>query len=172
LNLQLSYHEGELNRQAILRSRGRSDCRGASGGLPGEQIPSAGDEQVRYHPLVRDLVRGLLRRHRVRWDPSLTAEAVARGTRRRRAGSPRRADRHTARQRHRLRLLHVARLLVARGASVDALWQRLLAGGAHFNATPGDSHKTALEAAAGPDTRRDLLASWLRERGPISAEGG
>jgi hypothetical protein len=109
---------------------------------------------------------------------------------------------------------HVARLLVARGASVDALWhaaalgmltrldellavtpppteedlneafwqachggqrraaERLLAEGAHINATPGYSNKTALEATAEPDTRRELLAGWVRERGALSAEGG
>ena len=111
---------------------------------------------------------------------------------------------------------HVARLLVDRGAPVDALWhaaalgmltrleellvatppptaedldeafwqachggqrraaERLLAAGADVNATPGYANdRTALDAASGPDTRRDLLATWLRERGARPAgEGG
>ena len=110
---------------------------------------------------------------------------------------------------------HVARLLVERGAPVDALWhaaalgmlmrldelltatpppteddlnqafwqacsggqrraaERLLAAGADVNASPDyASNKTALDAAATPDTRRALLASWLRERGATSADGG
>jgi uncharacterized protein len=109
---------------------------------------------------------------------------------------------------------HVARLLVARGAPVDALWhaaalgmltrldelltatpaptgedlneafwqachggqrraaERLLAAGADVNASPGYAgNQTALEAAVHPNTRRDLLASWLRERGARSANG-
>jgi hypothetical protein len=109
---------------------------------------------------------------------------------------------------------HVGRLLVERGAPVDALWhaaalgmltrleellaaippptdedldtafwqachggqrraaERLLAAGADINAIPGyASNQTALEAAAGPDTRRDLLVSWLRERPAGSAAG-
>jgi hypothetical protein len=48
--------------------------------------------------------------------------------------------------------------------------QRLLAAGADISAIPdyaGD--QTALDVATSPDTRRDLLASWLRERG---ATGG
>ena len=41
----------------------------------------------------------------------------------------------------------------------------LLAAGADINATPDYSDKTALEVSVQPDTRRDLLASWLQERG-------
>ena len=110
---------------------------------------------------------------------------------------------------------HVARLLVARGARVDALWhaaalgmldrldellaatpqpsadelngafwqacsggQRraaewLLAAGADINASPDyASNQTALDQVVKPDTRSHLLANWLRERGPKSAEGG
>jgi len=109
---------------------------------------------------------------------------------------------------------HVARLLVERGAPVDALWhaaalgmitrldellaatptptkedvneafwqachgrqrraaERLLAAGADINASPGyANNKTALDAVAGPDTRRDLLGSWLREHGDTPADG-
>jgi ankyrin repeat protein len=103
---------------------------------------------------------------------------------------------------------HVARLLVARGAPVEALWhaaalgmlarleellaadppptrqdvdnalwqachggqrraaERLLAAGADLGASPDYANgQTALDAAVRPDTRRDLLAGWLRERG-------
>lgn len=102
---------------------------------------------------------------------------------------------------------HVARLLVASGAPVDALWhaaalgmlarldelladatqtqedldqafwqachggqrrtaERLLAAGADINARPVyGANKTALDMAAAADTRRELLASWLHERG-------
>jgi hypothetical protein len=110
---------------------------------------------------------------------------------------------------------HVARLLVERGARVDALWhaaalgmlgrleellaatpppgekeldnafwqachggqrraaERLLAAGADVNASPDyASNQTALDQAVGPDTRRGLLASWLREHGATSADGG
>ena len=106
---------------------------------------------------------------------------------------------------------HVARLLVERGAPVDALWhaaalgmlgrleellaatrppgeedlnnafwqachggqrraaERLLAAGADINASPRYAgNQTPLDQAVGPDTRRGLLASWLRERGAIS----
>lgn len=102
---------------------------------------------------------------------------------------------------------HVARLLVASGAPVDALWhaaalgmlnrldelltgspptqeeldqafwqachggqrraaERLLDAGADINASPAyAANKTALDMATAADTRRDLLASWLREHG-------
>lgn len=109
---------------------------------------------------------------------------------------------------------HVARLLVERGAPVDALWhaaalgrlarldelldatpgptpedvneaffqacrggqrraaERLLAAGADINSSPDyANNQTALEAAVGPDTGRDLLASWLRDRGINATEG-
>ncbi len=50
--------------------------------------------------------------------------------------------------------------------------ERLLAAGADINAVPGyANNQTALQAAAGPGTRRDLLATWLRERGAGSTEG-
>jgi ankyrin repeat protein len=108
---------------------------------------------------------------------------------------------------------HVARLLVERGARVDALWhaaalgmltrldellvasppptqedldaafwqachggqrraaERLLAAGAEVNASPEyANNETALDSAIRPDTRRDLLAGWLRERGATSAD--
>jgi ankyrin repeat protein len=107
---------------------------------------------------------------------------------------------------------HVARLLVERGAPVDALWhaaalgmlgrleellaatrppgeedlnnafwqachggqrraaERLLAAGADINASPRYAgNQTPLDQAVAPDTRRGLLASWLREHGAISA---
>lgn len=102
---------------------------------------------------------------------------------------------------------HVARLLVARGAAVDTLWEaaalgmaarvdellavdpppsgddlnyafwqachggqrrmaeRLLALGADVDWTPDHNRHTPLDVAAGPDTRRQGLADWLRERG-------
>jgi ankyrin repeat protein len=103
---------------------------------------------------------------------------------------------------------HVARLLVARGAPVDALWHaaalgllarleellavdpppaqealdnafwqachggqrraavRLLAAGAALGASPDYANgQTGLDVAVSPDTRRDLLATWLREQG-------
>jgi ankyrin repeat protein len=109
---------------------------------------------------------------------------------------------------------HVARLLVERGAQVDALWhaaalgmlgrleellaatpppteeevnnafwqachggqrraaERLLAAGADINASPDyANNQTALDQATSPDTRRGLLASWLREHGASSAQG-
>jgi uncharacterized protein len=103
---------------------------------------------------------------------------------------------------------HVARLLVERGAAVEALWhaaalgrldrleellaaspsptqedvdgafwqachggqrraaERLLAAGAEINTSPGYAGgQTALGQVVKPDTRRDLLAGWLREHG-------
>ena len=109
---------------------------------------------------------------------------------------------------------HVARLLVERGAPVDALWhaaalgmlgrleellaatppptekdlnnafwqachggqrraaERLLAAGADINASPDyASNQTGLDQAVSPDTRRELLAGWLREQGARSADG-
>jgi ankyrin repeat protein len=107
---------------------------------------------------------------------------------------------------------HVARLLVERGAAVNALWhaaalglldrleellaatpppteedvnnafwqachggqrraaERLLAAGADINASPGYAgNQTGLDQAVMPDTRSDLLATWLREQGARSA---
>ena len=50
--------------------------------------------------------------------------------------------------------------------------ERLLAAGADINASPGyASNQTALDQAVKPDTRRDLLAGWLREQGAKSAGG-
>ena len=50
--------------------------------------------------------------------------------------------------------------------------ERLLAAGADINASPDYAGKqTALEGAIRPDTRRELLADWLREHGAKSAEG-
>jgi hypothetical protein len=108
---------------------------------------------------------------------------------------------------------NVARLLVERGAPVDALWhaaalgmldrlehllaatpppraedlneafwqachggkrraaERLLGSGADINATPGyAANQTAIETAAAPETSRDLLITWLRERGASSPD--
>jgi hypothetical protein len=49
--------------------------------------------------------------------------------------------------------------------------ERLLAAGADINATPDySSNKAALDVASAPDTRRDLLASWLQEHGATRAE--
>jgi ankyrin repeat protein len=48
--------------------------------------------------------------------------------------------------------------------------ERLLAAGADINAAPDyANNQTALDVAIGPDTRREQLASWLRERGTNSA---
>jgi ankyrin repeat protein len=41
----------------------------------------------------------------------------------------------------------------------------LLSHGADINAIPSYTKQSALDIAAGPDTRRDLLATWLREQG-------
>jgi ankyrin repeat protein len=41
----------------------------------------------------------------------------------------------------------------------------LLRHGADINTTVEYAHGTPLDVAAGPDTRRDLLAAWLREQG-------
>jgi uncharacterized protein len=107
---------------------------------------------------------------------------------------------------------HVARLLVERGAPVNALWhaaalgmltrleellsaipapmaeeiseafwqachggqrraaERLLGAGADVDAVPGyGGDQRALEMATASDTRRDLLATWLREHGARSS---
>lgn len=51
--------------------------------------------------------------------------------------------------------------------------ERLLAAGADVNASPDyASNHTALDQVLKPDTRRDLLASWLREHGGESRDGG
>jgi uncharacterized protein len=81
---------------------------------------------------------------------------------------------------------HVARLLVERGAPMDRLWhaaalgllsrlERLLADGPTTedlnnafrqepDAVPAYANGQVAVAAAAPDTRRDLLVTWLRER--------
>jgi hypothetical protein len=41
----------------------------------------------------------------------------------------------------------------------------LLDRGADINAVPGYNSSPAVEIAAGPDTRRDVLVRWLREHG-------
>lgn len=106
---------------------------------------------------------------------------------------------------------HVARLLVERGAKVDALWKAagvgviervkelmaadpapnheeidhafwqachggqrrtaeyLLACGADINAIPDHTMSTPLDAAPGPDTRREAVIAWLREHGAKTA---
>jgi uncharacterized protein len=108
---------------------------------------------------------------------------------------------------------HVARLLVARGASVEKLWhaaalgildrldellaaaspnaeelngafwqachggqrraaERLLARGADINNSPDYAgNQAALDQVLKPDTRRDLLAGWLRDHGGKTAKG-
>jgi ankyrin repeat protein len=48
----------------------------------------------------------------------------------------------------------------------------LLHHGADANATVDYAHGTALDAATGPDTRHDLLATWLREHGAKHSDGG
>ena len=49
--------------------------------------------------------------------------------------------------------------------------ERLLAAGADITASPDYAHnQSALDVAIRPDTRRDLLASWLRERGATSTD--
>ena len=48
--------------------------------------------------------------------------------------------------------------------------ERLLAAGADINARPDYADKTPLDVARGPDTRRDLLATWLRDRGAIPSD--
>ncbi len=48
----------------------------------------------------------------------------------------------------------------------------LLARGADINAVPGYAQQSALAAAAGPDTRRGILAGWLREQGAAAADPG
>lgn len=64
----------------------------------------------------------------------------------------------------------------------DAFWQachggqrraadRLLALGADVNWIPAYTDSTPLDAARGPDTRRDTLAAWLGQHGARSAEG-
>ena len=45
----------------------------------------------------------------------------------------------------------------------------LLAHGANINFIPEYSEQSALQAAAGTDTQRQILADWLKERG--AAEG-
>ena len=62
-----------------------------------------------------------------------------------------------------------------------ALWQAchggqrrtaefLLARGADINAIPDHTDHTPLDIAAGPDTRREAVVSWLREHGARSAK--
>ena len=108
---------------------------------------------------------------------------------------------------------NVARLLVARGARVEHLWQAaglgltgrveqllaadpapdpqtvtdafwqacsggqrrtamlLMASGADVNGRPSYAGQSAVEAAAGPDTRRSLLVGWLRDNGATVSGG-
>lgn len=47
----------------------------------------------------------------------------------------------------------------------------LLHHGADVNATVDYAHGTALDAATGPDTRHDLLTTWLREHGARHSDG-
>ncbi|MBO0892934.1 MAG: hypothetical protein J2O39_01040 [Acidimicrobiales bacterium] len=48
--------------------------------------------------------------------------------------------------------------------------ERLLGVGADMNASPPYSDRTPLEVARGPDTRRELLATWLRDQGAAASE--
>ncbi len=45
----------------------------------------------------------------------------------------------------------------------------LLARGADINTVPGYASRSPLDIAPGPDTRREILTSWLREQGAASA---
>jgi uncharacterized protein len=50
--------------------------------------------------------------------------------------------------------------------------ERLLAAGADIDVSPDyASNQTALDQAARPDTRHELLATWLREHGATSTDG-
>jgi ankyrin repeat protein len=50
--------------------------------------------------------------------------------------------------------------------------ERLLAAGAEIDASPDYAHgQTPLDVAIAPDTRRDLLAGWLRDSGAKPASG-
>lgn len=64
-------------------------------------------------------------------------------------------------------------------AVTEAFWQAchggqrrvaayLLTHGADRNGRPGYTDKTAAEIAAGPDTRRELLVTWLRDQNPTA----
>jgi ankyrin repeat protein len=46
----------------------------------------------------------------------------------------------------------------------------LLARGADINAVPGYSQQPAIDIAAAPGTRRDILVTWLQERGARPAD--
>jgi hypothetical protein len=46
----------------------------------------------------------------------------------------------------------------------------LLRHGADINSTVTHAHGTALDAATGTDTRRDVLATWLRDLGARSSD--
>jgi uncharacterized protein len=80
---------------------------------------------------------------------------------------------------------HVARLLVARGARVDELWQaaamgmlsrvaeRLLNAGADLGYSPDyASGETAAQSVAGLGTRRQTMVTWLGERAGTPAADG
>jgi hypothetical protein len=47
----------------------------------------------------------------------------------------------------------------------------LLARGADIDRVPEYAQGRAVDVAAGPDTRRDLLVGWLRERGRGGGSG-
>jgi hypothetical protein len=79
-------------------------------------------------------------------------------------------------------LARVGELLAASPAPgteeiTEAFWQAchggqrraaelLLGHGAQINGIPGYSQQTAAEVAAGPDTRREILVTWLRGMAP------
>ncbi len=48
----------------------------------------------------------------------------------------------------------------------------LLACGADINGVPRYAQQAAVDVATAPDTRRDLLATWLREQGARPASQG
>jgi uncharacterized protein len=47
--------------------------------------------------------------------------------------------------------------------------ERLLAAGAHIDAQPEYAGCRGVDAVLEPDTRRDTMAAWLRERGATSS---
>src|SRR5207244_3852599 len=90
-------------------------------------------------------------------------------------------DAHAAARRHRLARLLPEGQAPTRTRRPKAFWQAchggqrrvaeyLLRRGAEINGIPGYAQQTSLDIAPGPDTRRDLLVTWLREQGAVSRE--
>lgn len=82
----------------------------------------------------------------------------------------------------RLRELIAADPAPSGGDINEAFWQAchggqrraaeyLLARGADINSRPGYTRKSALDVAPGPDTRREILVSWLRSKGAAPTAG-